>query len=54
MYDKRYRLYFFVYESLRRDNKKENNEIKNVKQRERIKKSSLRCCCVIKVIILEK
>ena len=53
MHDKRYRLYFFVNESFRRDNKKEKNEIKNVKQRERIKKS-LRCCCVIKVIILEK
>ena len=32
-----YRLYicFFVHESLKRDNKKENDEIKNVKQRER-------------------
>ena len=30
----RYRLqtcYFFVYESLKKDNKKENDEIKNVK-----------------------
>ena len=39
----RYRLdaCFFVNESLKRDNKKENDEIKNV-----IKRSSLRCCCV--------
>ena len=49
-----YRLYFFVYESLRRYNKKENNEKENVKQRERNKKSPLRYSCVIKVIILEK
>ena len=37
----RYRLqtwFFFVYESLKRDNKKENDEIKkSVKQRQKIK-----------------
>ena len=43
-----------MYESLERDNKEESDEIKNVKQRERIKRSSLRRCCVFKVIILEK
>ena len=53
----RYRLEtccFFVYESLKRDAKKENDEIKNVKLREKIKTSYLRCCCVFKVIILKK
>ena len=42
-----------MHESLKRDNKKENNEIKNVKKRERIKSSSLSCCCVFKANILE-
>ena len=44
-----------MYEKLKRDNKKENDELeKNVKWRERIEKYSLRRCCVFKVIILEK
>ena len=45
---------FVVHESLKRDNKKENNERKNVKWRERIKGSSLRRCCLFRVIIIEK
>ena len=44
---------FFVHESLKRDNKKENDERKNVKLRERIKRYSLGCCCVFQVIIFE-
>ena len=40
-----------MHESLKRDNKKENDEIKNVKQRERTKSYSLRCCCISKAII---
>ena len=34
--------------------KKKNDEIKNAKQREGIKRSSLRCGCVIKVIIIKR
>ena len=52
----RYRLKtrcFFEHESLKRDNKK-NDDIKNIKSQERIKRSSLKCCCVFKVIILKK
>ena len=44
---------FFVHESLKRDNKKGNDEMKKYKKPGRIKRSSLRYCCVFKVIILE-
>ena len=51
----RYRLKmlcFLVHESLKRDNKEENAELKKkVKYRARIKISSLRCCYIFQVII---
>ena len=44
-----------MHESLIRDNeKKKNDQIKNVKQREGIKRSSLRCYCVFKVINIKR
>ena len=41
-----------MHESSKIDDKKENDEMKKVKEREKIR--SVRSCCVFKIVVLEK
>ena len=47
-------MFLCAWEFDKRQWKKKNDQIKNVKQREGIKRSSLRCYCVFKVINIKR